>query len=88
METISTRNLRVIFDDTFNFTEQISLTSRTYYYHIRDLWRIRRYLPTSIAETTVTALVTSILDYCNSLFNNIVIIDSTKLQCVIHCLAF
>ena len=57
------------------------------FYHIRDLRRIRRYLPVSVAKTIATALVTSRLDYCNSLFHNIAIKDITKLQRVQNCLA-
>ena len=64
----STRNLGVgCFGDTFNFREHISQMCRTYYYHIRDLRRIRRYLSLSIAKTIATALVTCRLNYCNSL---------------------
>ena len=52
---------------------------RTRYYHIRDLQRICIYLPLSIAKTIATALVTSRLEYCNSLFHDIAINDVTKL---------
>ena len=78
---------RVIFDDKLNFREHISQICRTCFYHIRDLRRIRRYLPVSVAKTIATALVTSRLDYCNSLFHNIAIKDITKLQRVQNCLA-
>ena len=84
---VSTRNLGVIFDDKLNFREHISQVCRTCFYHIRDLRRIRRYLPVSVAKTIATALVTSRLDYCNSLFHNIAIKDITKLQRVQNCLA-
>ena len=87
MPAVSTRNFGVIFDDKLNFREHISLICRTCFYHIRDLRRIRRYLPVSVAKTIATALVTSRLDYCNSLFHNIAIKDITKLQRVQNCLA-
>ena len=87
MPAVSTRNLGVIFDDKYNFREHISQICRTCFYHIRDLRRIRRYLPVSVAKTIATALVTSRLDYCNSLFHNIAIKDITKLQRVQNCLA-
>ena len=87
MPAVSTRNLGVIFDDKLNFREHISQICRTCFYHIRDLRRIRRYLPVSVAKTIATALVTSRLDYCNSLFHNIAIKDITKLQRVQNCLA-
>ena len=87
MPAVSTRNLGVIFDDKLNFREHLSQICRTCFYHIRDLWRIRRYLLVSVAKTIATALVTSRLDYCNSLFHNIAIKDITKLQRVQNCLA-
>ena len=46
--------------------------------------RIHRYLPFSIFRlqkiTIATALVTSRLDYCNSIFHNIVFKDVTNLE--------
>ena len=41
----------------------------------------------SVAKTIATPLVSSILDYCNSLLHNIAIKDITKLQRVQNCLA-
>ena len=57
------------------------------FYHIRDLRRIRRYMSLSVAKTIATALVSSRLDYCNSLLHNVAIKDITKLQRVQNCLA-
>ena len=37
------------------------------FYHIRDLRRIRRFITLSVAKTIATALVSSKLDYCNSI---------------------
>ena len=73
--------------DKLNFRQYIYEIYRTCYYHIRDLWHIRRYLPLSITKTIGTALVTCRLDNCSSLFHNISIKDITKLQCVKNCLA-
>ena len=65
-----------------------TLTIYTCYYHTyRNLWRIRRYLPLSVAKCIAAAQVTSRLNYCNSLFHNIAIKDFTKLQLVQNCLA-
>ena len=81
------RNLGVTFDSDFNFRKHISLTCRSCFYHIRDLRRIRRYISLSVAKTIATALITSRLDYCNSLLYNIASKDILKLQCVQNCLA-
>jgi len=56
-------------------------------YHIRDLHLIRRYISLSVAKTIATALITSRLDYGNSLLYNITSKDILKLQCVQNCLA-
>ena len=54
---------------------------------LRDLRRIRRHIPLSTAKTISNALISSRLDYCNSLLNNIAKQDVSKLQRVQNCLA-
>ena len=81
------RNLGVIFDSDFNFRQHISQVCKSCFYHIRDLRRIRRHISTSTAKTISTALISSRLDYCNSLLNNIAKRDLAKLQRVQNCLA-
>ena len=81
------RNLGVIFDSDFNFRQHISQVCKSCFYHIRDLRRIRRHIPISTAKTISTALISSRLDYCNSLLNNIAKRDVAKLQRVQNCLA-
>ena len=54
---------------------------------MRDLLRIRRHLDLDIAKLLVTALVSSRLDYCNSLLYGIADIDLTRLQRVQNQLA-
>ena len=49
-------------------------------YHIYRLSSIQHYLTTEAAISTVNALVTSRLDYCNSLLNNIPLSQTTRLQ--------
>ena len=81
------RNLGVIFDSDFSFHKHISNICKLCFYHIRDLRRIRRHLPLSTATTIYNSLITSRLDYCNSLINNIAKQDLSKLQHVQNCLA-
>ena len=64
----STRKLWVIFDKTFTFWSQISAVCSSYFYHIRDLSLIRHYLDLDSAKLLSTPLVSSPLDYCNSLW--------------------
>ena len=65
----------------------ISNLGKSCFYHIRDLRGIRRHLPLSTAKTISNSLITSRLDYCNSLINNIAKQDLSKLQRVENCLA-
>ena len=72
------RNLGVVFDSDFNFRQHISQVCKSYFYHIRDLCRIRRHISIYTAKTISTALINSRLDYCNSLLNNIAKRDLAK----------
>jgi hypothetical protein len=74
------RNLGVTFDSDFNFRKHISVTCRSCFYHIRDLRRIRIYISLSVAKTIATALITSRIDYCNSLLYDIASGDILKLM--------
>ena len=65
----SARNLGVIFDKNFNFRSHISAICSSCIYHIRDLRRIRRHLDLDSAKLLANALVSSRLDYCNSLLS-------------------
>ena len=66
----SAKNLGVLFDSSLNFRKHISQTCRACFYHIRDLRRIRKSLSLDLAKQIAVALVSSKLDYCNSLFHN------------------
>ena len=78
----SVLNLGVTFDKNF-----ISKTCRCCFYHIRDLRRIRRFISLSLAKSIATALVSSRLDYCNSLLYNTANKDIATLQNVRNYLA-
>ena len=62
---ISARHLGIIFDENFNFRSHICAICSAWFYHIRDLWRIRRYLDLNGAKLLANALVSSRLDYCS-----------------------
>ena len=83
----SVSNLGVNFDESLNFKQHISKTCRCCFYHICDLRCIRRFLSFSVVKTIATALVSSRLDYCNSLLYNTANKDIARLQRVQNCLA-
>ena len=83
----SARNLGVIFDKNFNFCSHISAICSPCIYFIRDLRRIYRHLDLDSAKLFANALVSSRLDYCNSVLSGIAETDLTKLQCVLNRLA-
>ena len=83
----SAHNLGVIFDKNFNFCSHVSAICSSCIYHIRDLRRIQRHLDLDSAKLLANALVSSRLDYCNSLLSGIAETDLTKLQSILNRLA-
>ena len=82
----SARNLGVILDENFNFHSHISAVCSSCFYHMRDLQRIHRHLDLHSTTLLATVLVSSRLDYCNSLFGT-ADTDVTKLQRIQNRLA-
>ena len=83
----SARNLGVLLDCDFNFRKHISQTCKACFYHIRDLRRIRKSISLDTAKSIASALITSRLDYCNSLLYNVSECNLARLQRVQNCLA-
>ena len=81
------RNLGVIFDSNFSFSNQVASVCKSCFLGLRDLRRIRRHLSKNMAVTVANALVTSKLDYCNSLYRSLSCRDIRKLQCLQNSLA-
>ena len=80
--TDSARNLAVEFDKDFNFKKHLSKVCRSCYYHIRDLRRLRRCFTAAVTKTITNSLVSSKLDYCDSIHYNIPSRAINKLQSV------
>ena len=83
----SARDLSVVFDNDFTFHSHISVVCNSCFYHMWDLRRIRHHLDPDSAKLLATALVSSRLDYCNSLLYGIADIDLIRLQHVQNQLA-
>ena len=69
------------------FSEQINSVSKSCHFHIRDIHRIRHLLPLSAATALANPLVSSKLDYCNSLYSDISQSNLNKLQRIQNLLA-
>ena len=64
----SVKNLGVIIDAELNFNAHINQVTKTAFFHLRNVARIRAYLSLDDAKTLIHAFVFSRLDYCNALF--------------------
>ncbi|TWW61009.1 AP2-associated protein kinase 1 [Takifugu flavidus] len=67
--SLSVRNLGVTFDQNLSFNSHIKLVSRSAFFHLRNITKIRKLLMLHDAEKLIHAFVTSRLDYCNSLLS-------------------
>ena len=74
------KNLGVLFDSSFSFSNHVSSICRRCYVGIRDLGRIRRSISKEAAILAANALVSSHLDYCNSLFRSLSAANTKRLQ--------
>ena len=81
------RNVLEIFDKNFTFRSHISAVCSSCFYHIRRLRHSQRHLDLDGAKLLATALMSSLLDYCNSLLYVVVDNDLTRLRHVQNQLA-
>ena len=81
------RNLGVLFDPDLSYKAHISKTCQNSFMIIRHFRRIRDNLSNESAVLLANTLVSSRLDYCNSLFFGLPNSTLCKLQSVQNCLA-
>ena len=74
------RNLGVMFDCHLNMEYQIQNICKSAYFHLRNIGAVRSHLPDSATVQLVHALITSRLDYCNSLLYGIPKHKTDRLQ--------
>lgn len=69
--TTSVRNLGVILDTTLSMENQVKAVCKSAYAQLRSIGHIRRCLTMDASKKVVNSLVTTRLDYCNSLLYGI-----------------
>ena len=60
-------NIGVLFDESLSMVPQVTAMCKSAFYRLRKIRLIRKHLTFDAAQLLVQALVTSKLDYCNSL---------------------
>ena len=74
------RNLGTWFDSNLNLQGQIHNTCKSGFFHLYNIWRIRKYLSQESARTLVHAFIIGRIDYCNSLLFGLPSVHLLKLQ--------
>ena len=76
------RNLGVIFDTTLSLCPHISSVVKVTFFQLRRIACVRRFLTLSATKTLVHSLMSSHLDYCNSVLAGLPDVNIMKLQTV------
>ena len=78
----SVKNLGVWFNSDFSLSKHVQNVSKTCLVKLRDFRHVRRFLTHDVSVLVANALVSSQLDYCNSLFRSLSKFNLCKLQCI------
>ena len=74
------KNLGVKMDQMLTSENQVNQTTKSAYFHLRNISKVRKYLDIPTTKTLVQNLVISRIDYCNSLFANLPLRLINKIQ--------
>ena len=72
----------MVFNSNFNFSNHVSQVIKSTRVHVGDLYRIGPLLDLNTSVLLANALVSSRLDYCNSLFLSLTYFELRRLQLV------
>ena len=82
MATHSARNIGAMFDSEFTLVPQVNSVVKSCYSHLRQIAHIRQFLTLDATATLVNAIITSRLDYANSLLIGLPKCVTRKLELV------
>ena len=85
--TSSVRDLGVVLDSTLSIQAHVGQVTKSCYYQLRNIGQIRRSINEGACKTLVHALVTSRIDYCNSVLYGLPQTAVQRLQRVQNCAA-
>ena len=74
------RELGVMFDQFLHFDDHMTVICRSTHFHIRNIGKIRNLLSNDASSTIIHALISSRLDYCNSIMYNVPGSKTDRLQ--------
>ena len=78
--TDTVKNLSVIFESGNTFANHITNTCCACYYHLKDLRHIRKLLSVETTALLANSIISSQLQYCNSLLYGVSKYNEAKLQ--------
>ena len=81
------RNLGVLFDSKFSFTNHVNTVIKSCYANLRYLHHIQRFLSYDVSLMVANTLISNRLYYCNSLFCSLSSKNIIRLQNIQNCLA-
>ena len=76
------KNLGVWFDSDFSLTKHVQNICKSCFAQLCDFRHVRRFLTLDASVLVAKALLSSWLDYCNSLFRSLSKFNLRKLQCI------
>jgi len=76
------KNLGVHFDPSLHFDKQVNTVVKSSFFHLRSVVKVKHFLSLKDLEIVIHALVSSRLDYCNSLYVGLPQSTLSRLQMV------
>ncbi len=76
------KNLGVILETGLSFSSHVKAVTKSTYYHLKDIARIRFFVSSQDLEKLVHAFITSRVDYCNGFLTGLPKKTSRQLQLI------